>query len=353
MEENNTASTNASATVCVTGASGFIAAHTVEQLLAKGYKVIGTVRGDASKYPYLTSLPGAEERLTLTQADLLTEGAFDNILEGCDYVLHTASPYIIDVKDPQRDLVDPAVQGTVHVLDACKRSSTVKRVILTSSIAAITDEPDNDHVFTEADWNEKSTLDRNPYYFSKTQAEKAAWKFFEDNKVGFDMVVINPFIVIGPSHGPSLNTSNQIIRDIMKGLYPTIMTVNWGFVDVRDVAKSHILAMETASASGRYLCANQSMSMTELVHFLRESGYQKYRLPKINMASPFGTKVMKVLSYTQPKGVGTYMRTNMGRNMQYDNSKIINELSMDFIPAKTSILDAVEDMLKWKHLKAR
>jgi len=71
------------------------------------------------------------------------------------------------------------------------------------------------------------------------------------------------------------------------------------------------------------------------------------------MASPFGTKVMKVLSYTQPKGVGTYMRTNMGRNMQYDNTKIINDLAMEFIPAKTSILDAVEDMLKWKHLKAR
>ena len=363
MEDSNTSSTNSPATVCVTGASGFIAAHAVEQLLAKGYNVIGTVRGDASKYPYLTSLPGAEERLTLTQADLLTEGAFDDILEGCDYVLHTASPYIIDVKDPQRDLVDPAVQGTIHVLDACKKSSTVKRVILTSSIAAITDEPDNDHVFTEADWNEKSSLDRNPYYFSKTQAEKAAWHFFEknklednkleENKVKFDMVVINPFIVIGPSHGPSLNTSNQIIRDIMKGLYPTIMTVNWGFVDVRDVAKSHILAMETPSASGRYLCANQSMSMTELVNFLRESGYQKYRLPKINMASPFGTKVMKVLSYTQPKGVGTYMRTNMGRNMQYDNTKIINDLAMEFIPAKTSILDAVEDMLKWKHLKAR
>ncbi|GLQ29570.1 SDR family oxidoreductase [Litoribrevibacter albus] len=348
-----TATNTTPQTVCVTGASGFIAAHAVEQLLQKGYHVIGTVRGDDSKYPYLTGLEGAEERLRLVQADLLSEGAFDDILSDCDYVLHTASPYIIDVKDPQRDLVDPAVQGTVHVLEACKKSPRVKRVILTSSIAAITDEPDNHHVFTEADWNTKSSLDRNPYYFSKTKAEQAAWKFMEDSDLTFDMVVINPFIVIGPSYGPSLNTSNQIIRDIMKGLFPTIMTVNWGFVDVRDVAKAHILAMETPEASGRYLCANQSMTMTELVQFLKDSGYRNYRLPLVNMANPLGTKVMKLLSYTQPKGVGTYMRTNMGKAMQFDNSKIKNELKIEFIPAKESILAAVEDMLKWKHLKAR
>lgn len=339
--------------VCVTGASGFIAAHAVEQLLKQGYQVIGTVRGDDSKYPYLTNLEGASERLTLAQADLLTEGAFDELLADCDYVLHTASPYIIDVKDPQRDLVDPAVKGTINVLKACKQSPRIKRVILTSSIAAITDEPDNHHVFTEADWNTKSSLHRNPYYYSKTQAEQAAWKFMEDSELHFDMVVINPFIVIGPSHGPSLNTSNQIIRDIMKGLYPTIMSVNWGFVDVRDVAKAHILAMETPEASGRYLCANESMTMTELVQFLKDSGYQNYRLPIINMANHFGTKVMKLLSYTQPRGVGTYMRTNMGKKMQYDNSKIKRELGIDFIPAKDSVLAAVEDMLKWKHLKAR
>jgi dihydroflavonol-4-reductase len=111
--------------------------------------------------------------------------------------------------------------------------------------------------------------------------------------------------------------------------------------------------MNTPEASGRYLCANESMTMIEMVQFLRDSGYQNYRLPKINMAHSWGTKIMKVLSYTQPKGVGTYMRTNMGKTMRYDNSKIKQELGIHFIPAKDSILSAVENMLKWQHLAAR
>ncbi len=347
MESNN------NKIICVTGASGFIAAHAVKQLLEQGYKVRGTVRGGAEKYPYLTSLPGAEERLELVKADLLSNAAFDDVVEGCEYVLHTASPYIVDVKNPQRELVDPAVMGTTNVLGSCAKSTTVKRVVLTSSIAAITDEPNSNKVFTESDWNTKSSLKRNPYYYSKTQAEKAAWDFFGNKSYGFDLVVINPYMVIGPSLGPSLNTSNKIFRDVLSGKYPTIMNINWGFVDVRDVAKAHILAMETPNAEGRYLCSNEIMTMTEVIKFLKEAGYSNYPLPMVNLASHWGNKVMKVLSYTQPKGSGTYMRTHIGRTMRYDNSKIKRDLNLQFINAKESIKDAIEDMLKWKHIKAR
>ncbi|GAA3929916.1 SDR family oxidoreductase [Litoribacillus peritrichatus] len=348
MESNN------NKTICVTGASGFIAAHAVKQLLEQGYRVRGTVRGTADKYPYLTSLEGADDRLELVQADLLTNGAFDAVVEGCEYVLHTASPYIVDVKDPQKELVDPAVKGTTNVLDSCAKSTSVKRVVLTSSIAAITDEPDSNKVFTEEDWNTKSSLSRNPYYYSKTKAEQAAWSFFDQNtSLSFDMVVINPYMVIGPSLGPSLNTSNKIFRDVLSGKYPTIMNINWGFVDVRDVAKAHILAMENPDAKGRYLCANEVMTMKEVISFLKESGYNKYPLPMVNLASHWGNKVMKVLSYTQPKGSGTYMRTHIGRTMRYDNSKIKNDLQIHFIEARQSIKEAITDMLQWKHLKAR
>lgn len=341
-------------TVCVTGASGFIAAHLVKQLLELGHTVKATVRGDASKYPYLTDLPGAQERLSFHQADLLADGAYDEVVQGCDYVMHTASPYIVNVKDSQTELVDPAVKGTLNVLKSCAKVDQIKRVVLTSSVAAITDEPDSNKVFNEDDWNEKSDLKRNPYFYSKVQAEKAAWAFMKQASHNFDLVVINPFMVIGPSLSPGLNESNKVIRDMLKGAYPTLMEINWGIVDVRDVAKAHILAMDNDKASGRYLIVNENWTMTEVVKYLRDDlGYTDYRLPKINLATPFGTKVMRVLSYTQPSGNATYMRSHLGRKMRYDNSKAIRDLGIEYIPAKESIKEAVEDMIRWGHLKPR
>ena len=336
--------------VCITGASGFIAAHIVRELLERGYRVRGTVRKSPENYPFLLALPGAAERLELVKADLLAAGSYDRAVEGCDFVMHTASPYEINVKNPQTDLVDPAVNGTETVLESCMKSGSVKRVIFTSSIAAITDEPDSNKVFTEKDWNIMSSLDRNPYHFSKTVAELAAWDFIMKRRPAFDLVAINPFMVIGPSLGPSLNTSNEIIRDIMTGVYPGIMDMNWGFVDVRDVAKAHVLAMETGTASGRYLCSAEAMHMRELVSLLKSSGFDSYALPKIDLTGKAGTLLMKALSFTQPKNIGIYIRTTIGRTMLYDNSKIRRELGISFMPVKESLIDTVNDMIKWGHL---
>ena len=129
------------APVLVTGASGFIAAHVIRELLARGYRVRGTVRSlaRARELAYLRELPGAAERLELVEADLMREGSFDAAAEGVHHVMHTASPYVLHAEDPQRDLVDPAVKGTRTVLASCKKAGTVKRVVLTSSMAAITD----------------------------------------------------------------------------------------------------------------------------------------------------------------------------------------------------------------------
>ncbi|MFZ4525207.1 MAG: SDR family oxidoreductase [Chlorobium sp.] len=338
--------------VCVTGASGFIAAHIVREMLERGYRVRGTVRKSSENYPFLLSLPGARERLELVKADLLTAGAYDRVVEGCDYVMHTASPYIINVKNPQIDLVDPAVTGTENVLESCLKSGSVKRLIFTSSIAAITDEPESTRVFTEKDWNITSSLDRNPYHYSKTLAERDAWDFIMRKRPGYDLVVLNPVLVIGPSLSPSLNTSNGMIRDIMNGVYPGIMDLNWGFVDVRDVAKAHILAMETDSASGRYLCANEALHMRELVALLKSSGFGTYALPNVDLSSSAGSLLMKALSFTQPKNTGMYIRTNIGRTLRYDNSKIIRELGLSFMTVRESMIDTVNDMVKWGHLPA-
>ena len=344
------------APVLVTGASGFIASHIVGQLLARGYRVRGTVRSLKKEKDLapLRALPGADERLELVEADLLTPGAYDGPAAGCEYVLHTASPYTLEAKDPQRDLVDPAVGGTRHVLAACKRAGTVKRVVLTSSMAAITDEPEGDHVLTEDDWNDKSTLDRNPYYLSKTLAERAAWAFVDEEAPPFDLVVINPFLVIGPSVGPGLNTSNQLFVDLLAGTYPGVMSLTFAFVDVRDVADAHVRAMETPSARGRYICAGAAVPMRELVQIVSDAGWGPgHKLPQLGMDCAAGDFAVKLSSYLQPKGVGTYLRTHVGRVPRYDTSKIERELGISFRPPAESIRAALDDMARWGHVSEK
>jgi dihydroflavonol-4-reductase len=339
--------------VCVTGASGFIAAHIVRELLERGYRVRGTVRSlrTPEKYASLTQLPGAPDRLELVEADLLKPGSYDGAVSGCDVVMHTASPYVIDVKDAQRDLVDPAVNGTVNVLASAKAAG-VRRVVLTSSMSSISDEPVAGKVFSESDWNEQSSLTRNPYYYSKTMAEHAAWTFMKDQSPPFDLIVINPFMVLGPSLGPELNTTNAIFRDMLTGVYPGIMNLTWGLVDVRDVATAHVLAMESERAHGRYLTAGEALNMRQILAILREAGYDRgYKLPKLDLTSGWGTMLGRLLSYTQPAGTGSYLRTHLGKVMRYDTSKVRRELGLTFRPARDSVLDTVRSLVQWGHLK--
>ena len=339
--------------ICVTGASGFIGAQIVAALLDKGYQVRGTVRSlsEPGKYDFLTSLPGADERLELVEGQLLTEGSYDDAVFGCTAVFHVASPYFLDVEDPQRDLVDPAVEGTLNVLRSCAKANSVQRVVLTSSVTAISDEPVEGKVFSEKDWNEKSTLTRNPYYLSKVKAEKAAWEFAEDKDIGFDLVVINPSLVIGPSLSPTLSTSNGTLRELLGGGIPALFNLDYNLVDVRDVAQAHILALENPKASGRYLCFNEAMSMEEIVDLLKREGYGGYPLPKMNLCSPLGNGLTKILAYAQPQGTRSFLHTHVGKVMLYDNSKIQQELGLTFIPVEQSVLDTVSDLLQWGHLE--
>ncbi|MBX9881489.1 MAG: NAD-dependent epimerase/dehydratase family protein [Sphingomonas sp.] len=339
-----------SRSILVSGANGFIAAHAVERLLARGDSVIGTVRNpDDPKHGFLRALPGAE-RLSLSPADLLDAQSFLAPASQADAVLHMASPYVMTVRDPQRDLVDPAVQGTLAVLEAAAKSPRVKRVVLTSSMAAVTDEPPTDRALTEGDWNTRSTLRRNPYYLSKTLAERAAWDFMAQAKPGFDLVVINPFLVVGPAHTAAINTSNQIFVDLLAGTYPVIMALDWGFVDVRDVADAHLLALDNDQASGRYLCAAANMNMAEVVRLVRAAGYRG-KLPSLELTGAIGTSLMRLASYAQPQGVGSYLRSHLGRVPRVDTAKIRRELSMAFRPVEQSIRDTLADLARWGHIR--
>jgi dihydroflavonol-4-reductase len=332
----------------VSGASGYIAGHVAEQLLAAGHSVIGTVRdpNDKGKNGHLLAMPGAD-RLTLVAADLNDPDPFTAHAD-VDVIMHLASPYSLNLKDAQRDLVDPAVQGTLSMMRAAAANPRVKRVVLTSSMAAVTDSPDG-RILTDADWNTSSSLTRNPYYYSKTLAERAAWAFMDRERPGFDLVVINPFLVIGPSHTRAINTSPQTLVDLFKGTYPAVLDLTWGFVDVRDVAAAHVAAMDKPEAKGRYLCVAANMSMAETIALMRAEGYAG-KLPKLDLSGRFGTALMKLASYTQPKGVGSYLRTHLGRVPRYDAARLTRELGISYRPVAQSLKDTLADLAKWGHI---
>ncbi|CAK8561597.1 unnamed protein product [Lathyrus sativus] len=259
--------------VCVTGASGYIASWIVKFLLERRYIVRATVRNpnNPKKVDHLIKLDGAKERLQLFKADLLDEGSFDSIIQGCDGVFHTASPVRFIVDDPQAELIDPAVKGTLNVLKSCAKSPSVKRVVFTSSTSAVAfnTRPKNPGVIVDEAWFSDPDFCRESqlwYTLSKTLAETAAWKFVNENNI--DMVVINPATVEGPLLQPEVNESVKPILKLINGIpFPNNVL---GLVNVKDVANAHIHAYEIASASGRYCLAERMIHCSELAKMLRD-----------------------------------------------------------------------------------
>ncbi|CAI9289483.1 unnamed protein product [Lactuca saligna] len=267
--------------VCVTGASGFIASWLVKLLLDRGYTVKASVRDldDPKKTEHLLALNGAKERLHLFQADLMKPGSFDEVVEGCDGVFHTASPFFIHTANPQEELIDPAVKGTLNVLSSCSKVPLIRRVVLTSSVVALmySGSPLTPEVVVDENWFSDEGFCKETklwYPLSKTLAEEAAWKYVKEN--GIDMVAINPAMVVGSLLQPTLNTSAAAIFRLINA--PTYPNITLGCVHVKDVAIAHILAFETPSASGRYCMAESVVHFSELVQMLRKL-YPSFKLP--------------------------------------------------------------------------
>ncbi|KAL1363943.1 hypothetical protein HN51_012105 [Arachis hypogaea] len=320
-------SSSAGKLVCVTGASGYIATWIVKFLLNRGYTVKATVRdtSDPRKVEHLTNLEGAKERLQLFKANLLEEGSFDSVVQGCDGVFHTASPFYNDVKDPQTELLDPALKGTLNVLQSCAKSPSVKRVVLTSSTAAVTHNgrPRTPEVVVDETWFSDPDFCRKSkmwYVLSKTLAEDAAWKFAKENNL--DIVTINPAMVIGPLLQPILNTSATLILDIVNGaqIFPN---ATFGWVNVKDVANAHIQAYEIPSATGRYCLVERVVHYSELVNILRDL-YPTLPLPE----KPADDK----------PSVPTY---------QVSKEKA-KSLRLEFIPLEMSLKETVESLKEKK-----
>ncbi|MEL6934089.1 MAG: aldehyde reductase, partial [Pseudomonadota bacterium] len=178
------------------------------------------------------------------------------------------------------------------------------------------------------------------------------WDLMAQEKPGFDLVVINPFLVIGPAHTKAINTSNQTFVDIINGQYPAVMALEWGFVDVRDVADAHIAAMDAKVSSGRYIAASANLDMAAAVDLMRQEGFGAAKLPKVKLTGWLGTAFMKLASRTQPAGIGSYLRTHLGRVPHFDNSKIRKAMGITFRTPEDSIKDTLSDLARWGHIPA-
>jgi len=267
METNNK-------TVLVTGGSGFIAAHCIIQLLQAGYQVKTTVRSlkREADVRAMLKVGGVEhtDKLSFFAADLTADAGWEEAVAGCEYVLHVASPFPPNVPKDENELIIPAKEGALRVLKA-SRDAGVKRVVLTSSFAAIGYSPkSNNEPYTEKDWtnpNDKIA----PYIKSKTIAEKAAWDFIAREGGGLELSVINPVGVLGPVLSADYSTSIQLVQRLLEGSVPGLPHLSFGIVDVRDVAHLHLQAMTNPAAKGERFLAigGDFITMSDIAHILK------------------------------------------------------------------------------------
>ena len=277
-------------TVLVTGGSGFIGSHVILQLLEAGHQVRTTVRSLKREADARAMLKqgGAEpgEKLTFIAADLESSAGWPQAVAGCEYVLHVASPFPPGLPKTEDELIIPARDGALRVLRAA-RDAGVKRVVLTSSFAAIGyGHPPQTAPFDETSWTDPQGDDVLPYVKSKALAERAAWDFVLKDAPDLELSVINPVGVFGPVLGPDYSTSILIVQRLMDGAVPGCPRLNFGVVDVRDVADLHIRAMTHPAAKGeRFLAvAGDFLSMRDIAKILkRRLGAAARRVPTLQL----------------------------------------------------------------------
>jgi dihydroflavonol-4-reductase len=261
--------------VLVTGGSGFVAVHCIAQLLDAGYQVRTTVRSLARETDVRAMLATAGvpagQALSFAQADLMSDAGWPAAVAGCTFVLHVASPFPPGVPKHEDELIVPARDGALRVLRA-SRDAGIKRVVLTSSFAAIGyGHTQTDRAFTEQTWTDSSSPDLTAYVKSKTLAERAAWQFVSAEGGALELSVVNPVGVLGPVLGPDLSTSIQIVQRLMDGAMPGTPRLSFGVVDVRDVADLHVRAMTNPAAKGeRFLAiAGDFITVQEISRILK------------------------------------------------------------------------------------
>lgn len=336
--------------ILVTGVTGYLASWIVKKLLDKDHTVHGTVRDLKKEEKYIHLLEIEKKgsgTLKLFEADLLEEGSFAKAIEGCEVVIHTASPFkIAGIKDPQNSLIKPALEGTQNVLNQVNKTESVRRVVLTSSVVAIYGDASElkeagVDAFDETMWNTSSNENHQPYPYSKTLAEREAWQKCEEQD-RWSMAVINPGFIMGPSLTPYTQSfSFDLMSAMGNGEYKMgIPELYFGIVDVRDVADAHLKVAFDINITGRHISVNRSLGFIDISKILQQKFGKKYPFPR--------TYVPKFLFWLLAPSQGfsrKYVKQNVGFPINFNNEKSINKLGASYRPIEDTITDHFQQLI--------
>ncbi len=325
--------------VLVTGASGYIAGFIIRQLIAEGWTVRGTVR-DLAKADTVRATLGTPN-LQLFAADLTSDAGWAEAMAGVDYLQHIASPLPASEPKDEQELIRPAREGALRALAAAKAAG-VKRVVMTSSMAAIAyGHPEPRPVFNESHWTDPESKDAYAYIRSKTIAERAARDWMAANGAGMEYVSINPAAVLGPVLGSDFSTSLEVVKKLLDGALPGLPNLGFGVVDVRDVADLHVRAMAAPGMDGeRFIACGKFMWMRDVADILRiRLGAKAKRVPTrglpnwlLRLAANFDPTVKMVTP-------------ELGKVREADSSHAIKTLGWRMRPEEETIVECAESLI--------
>jgi len=332
--------------VVVTGGSGFIAVNIIAKLLKEGFDVRTTVRSfkkiDLIKEMLKNAGITDYTNLSFAEADLTSDENWDDVMEGAKYVVHPASPTpTLNFKD-EDEMIRPAVDGVLRVLKAA-RDNNVKRVVLTSAYGAVfAGHKNRTTPYTEKDWSDLSAKHIHPYQKSKTMSEQAAWNFIKTEGEGLELATVNPVGVMGPVLSDDYSHSNIQIKDLLNGTTKVLPHVDSGYVDVRDVADLHYLAMISPQANGeRFLATTgETLSMLDVANILREN-FPAYAENIPSRVVP--NFVIKAAALTNP--MLRMVATLLGTYAETSNEKAQTMLDWHPRPAKEAIMATAQSMI--------
>lgn len=334
--------------VLVTGATGFLATHCILRLLGRGLHVRGTIRDSARVADirnFFDQRSGGTNRFQVVVADLTTDHGWNDAVNGCDCILHVASPFPTRLPRNDEHLIVPARDGTLRVLRAAAKAG-LSRVVVTSSISAIVAGHDTKgQRFDEGSWSKINGNSRiGAYAKSKTLAERAAWEFIAgpENVGGLELAAINPGVILGPVLCDTVPTSGELIRRLMTRTVPWLTPFWVSCVDVRDVANAHIAALVTPEAAGkRFCCVGTSCRKVDIAAILnRHFQGRGLRIPTREIP----LRLIKCLAAFSPTTRAKLQ--SVGTCCKFSSELIENVLSWRARPLKESVIDMAESMIE-------
>lgn len=329
--------------ILVTGASGFVGKHVVGRLLAEGYLVRGTIRGQdkaaSIRSAMEASVPGMAEYLTLVQADLLSDSGWTRAMDGVEAVIHVAAPVPTREPSDKQSLIRPIVEGTERVLRFAQAAG-VRRVVMTASIATIGyGHAVDKRFFTESDFTDLTRLKSGrTYVLAKTRAERAAWTYCRGQ--GIDLTTIHPGVILGPAQDGDLAASLSLVSALLDGSIPAVPRVGFAICDVRDVAAMHVAALQNPSSIGqRYLCTGPFVTLMQLADILR-SAYPEHRVTR--WAAP--DWLVRLLAPLDP--LLAQIAGDLGKEKNFNGRKGSALMGQPYRTPQEAVLSAAESLIR-------